>query len=110
MSKTQMSPKFRRAGMIGVGVAGAFAIAVPSIAWAVDATPDGGPVVLSETAAETVPAAEATLDCAPAMSEAELKALFADAEVLQPAPGDVPQVADRAAPALADDATLAATC
>lgn len=50
MSKTQMSPKFRRASMIGVGIAGAVAIAVPSIAWATDTAPSGDAVVISEVA------------------------------------------------------------
>lgn len=47
MSKTQMSPKFRRMSMIGVGIAGAFAIAVPSIAWAVDTSPSNEPVAVA---------------------------------------------------------------
>lgn len=52
MSKTQMSPKFRRASMIGAGFAvGAFAIAVPSIAWAVDTSPSEDAVVISAVAA-----------------------------------------------------------
>ncbi|OYD60814.1 hypothetical protein [Rhodococcus sp. OK302] len=85
MRKTVIdNPVRRRVAITAAGIAAVAAIAVPGVAWASGGLSETAPVVVSDTAAESVPAMQSDTpngECARALTPEEVYALVAKGEL-----------------------------